>query len=89
MRIGQGVDRNCRIAGIWELSRFAAVDLNTFSSLTHQASAKHAAGLFRRVAQVARKSGARMLITVSPVGMERLLRANGFRSMRDDIDGVL
>lgn len=72
-------------AEIWELSRFAAVDFNTCASPASQASARHAASVFRRVVQVARARGVRTLVTVSPVGMERLLRANGFRSIRTGI----
>jgi acyl homoserine lactone synthase len=67
---------------VWELSRFAAVDFDTCTSLANQASARHAASLFRRVVQVAIQRGARMLVTVSPVGMERLLRLNGFCAVR-------
>lgn len=67
---------------IWELSRFAAVDFNASTTLAHQASAKQAAGLFRHVVQVARDRGARLLVTVSPIGMERLLRTNGFPARR-------
>jgi acyl homoserine lactone synthase len=66
----------------WELSRFAAVDFDTPASFANQASAKHAASLFRQVARVARTLGARRLVTVSPLGMERLLRINGFHSSR-------
>lgn len=69
-------------AEVWELSRFAAVDFDDCTSLANQATARHAASLFRHVVQVAKERGARTLLTVSPVGMERLLRANGFRSMR-------
>jgi acyl homoserine lactone synthase len=66
---------------VWELSRFAAVDFDASAS-RNQASATHAVSLFRKVASVARERGARKLVTVSPVGMERLLRNNGFRSSR-------
>jgi N-acyl-L-homoserine lactone synthetase len=70
---------------IWELSRFAAVDFHACASLENQASARHAASLFRRVVRIATEHGARTLITVSPVGMERLLRKNGFRAFRAGI----
>lgn len=73
-------------AEVWELSRFAAVDFDTCTSLANQASARHAArhaaSLFRQVVRVARECGAHKLVTVSPVGMERLLRINGFHSLR-------
>lgn len=70
---------------VWELSRFAAVDFNTNRSLRHQASAKHAAELFINTMRIAKKCGVRRLVTVSPVGMERLMRANGFRSQREGV----
>lgn len=71
-----------RSAEVWELSRFAAVDFDTCASLANQASANHAANLFQQVVRTAINHGARTLITVSPVGMERLLRVNGFRAKR-------
>lgn len=74
-----------RSAEVWELSRFAAVDFDTCASLANQASASHAASLFQQVVRIAAEHGARTLITVSPVGMERLLRKNGFRAFRAGI----
>lgn len=67
---------------VWELSRFAAVDFKSAASPEMQASASHARDLFRRAVSVAREQGAGTLITVSPIGMERLLRASGFHSVR-------
>jgi acyl homoserine lactone synthase len=67
---------------IWELSRFAAVDFDNFASQTKQVSARHAASLFQYVLRVAAECGARALVTVSPVGVERLFRINGFRARR-------
>ena len=67
---------------IWELSRFAAVDFASLSSHANQAPAVHAVSLFEHVIQIAKKYGARTLVTVSPIGMERLLRVNGFRVAR-------
>ncbi|MCW8175951.1 acyl-homoserine-lactone synthase [Verminephrobacter aporrectodeae] len=67
---------------IWELSRFAAMDFISDTSFPHQASAKHASKFFRQVVEVAKKLGVCSLITVSPIGMERLLRLNGFESIR-------
>lgn len=69
-------------AEVWELSRFAAMDFNSCQSLTHQATASHAARLLRRAMQIAKEQGARELVTVSPIGVERLLRANGFHCKR-------
>lgn len=67
---------------VWELSRFAMVDFNNCSSIATQASSRCAANFFRQVVRVAVENGARMLITVSPIGMERLLRVNGFFAAR-------
>lgn len=68
---------------IWELSRFAMVEsLKTSNALLHQASARTASDLLRQVILTSRAKNARALITVSPVGMERLLRQNNFRAMR-------
>ena len=67
---------------IWELSRFAAVSLNPHGSLAHQASAMHASELLRNVMRIASMLDAHTLVTVSPVGMERLLRLNGFHAKR-------
>ena len=64
---------------IWELSRFAMVDLAKSERVSiHQASAVAASTLLRKVIQEAKSNGSDSLITVSPVGMERLLRFNGF-----------
>ncbi len=67
---------------IWELSRFAAVLPGSNRQFSHQASAKHASTLLRRVMHTTTMLGANTLITVSPVSMERLLRLSGFRAMR-------
>ena len=67
---------------IWELSRFAAIPPYSSEAFTHQASSQHASVLLRNVMQVCSMLGAQTLVTVSPVGMERLLRLNGFRVMR-------
>lgn len=67
---------------IWELSRFAAVLPSSNGPFEHQASAKHASNLLRNVMRTSSIFGANTLITVSPVGMERLLRLNGFRVIR-------
>ena len=67
---------------VWELSRFAALDLDGSVVPTHQACAEHASRFFRQVVEVARAQGARWLVTVSPTGIERLMRRNGFRARR-------
>lgn len=70
---------------IWELSRFAAASQNPSGTTAHQASAQHASELLRNVMRTASILGAKTLITVSPVGMERLLRLNGFHAKRAGI----
>ena len=68
---------------IWELSRFAAVDFsNQMSSAMGQFSSEIAVELLRRSIACAAEQGAKGLITVSPLGVERLLRRAGFRSHR-------
>jgi acyl homoserine lactone synthase len=69
-------------AHVWELSRFASVDFNKTASVVHQATSKSAAGLFKYVIEMAARYGAKELITVSPIGMERLLALNGYRAQR-------
>jgi acyl homoserine lactone synthase len=68
---------------VWELSRFAAVD---FSSRTSgpmaQFSSPIAVALLRATLRAAAARGAERLITVSPLGVERLLRRAGFIAHR-------
>jgi acyl homoserine lactone synthase len=68
---------------IWELSRFAAVDFTkqTTSALS-QFSSEIAINLLKESIACAAAHGAKRLITVSPIGIERLLRRAGFRSHR-------
>ena len=67
---------------IWELSRFAAVDLNCQSSTQGQFSSPVAIELLREAIACAATHGAKRLITVSPIGIERLLRRAGFHAHR-------
>ena len=68
---------------VWELSRFAAVDFNSrTTSALAQFSSDIAINLLRESIACAAAHGAKRLITVSPVGIERLLRRAGFRSHR-------
>ncbi len=68
---------------IWELSRFAAVDFNSqTSSAAGQFSSPVAVRLLQEAILCARTHGARRIITVSPVGVERLLRRAGFQAHR-------
>jgi N-acyl-L-homoserine lactone synthetase len=72
-----------RSAGIWELSRFAAVDL---ACEPDHATAGHsspvAIALLEAALSQAWDAGAQRLITVSPPGIERLLRRSGFVAAR-------
>lgn len=70
-------------ADVWELSRFAAVDFNdeTISPMG-QFSSPVAVGLLKAVLAYASEHGVQRLITVSPLGVERLLRRAGFAAHR-------
>lgn len=76
---GQELPRDTKI---WELSRFSAMGSSSGASIAYQPSARDAPCLLKKVMRISIKQGARTLVTVSPVGMERLLRINGFRVMR-------
>lgn len=68
---------------IWELSRFAAVDFNAqHTTAMGQFSSPLTVELLHASIQCARRHGAKRLITVSPVGVERLLRKLGFQARR-------
>lgn len=64
---------------IWELSRFAAMDFSgRRRDITSQFSSPEAVRLLREAIAYAARHGVRRLITVSPVGVKRLLRQSGF-----------
>lgn len=68
---------------VWELSRFAAVDFDApQSSALSQFSSEVAVALLEESIAVAAAQGAERIITVSPLGIERLLRREGFRAHR-------
>ena len=68
---------------VWELSRFAAVDFTVPNGgALGQFSSPVAVGLLEKAIEVAAAQGAQRLITVSPLGIERLLRREGFRAHR-------
>lgn len=68
---------------VWELSRFAAVDFSKpVGNAMGQFSAYVAASLLAASLEAARAQGAERVITVSPLGIERLLRRGGYRSHR-------
>jgi len=68
-------------AHIWELSRFAATSGASEASAAHkQFSSPHAVALLSHTLQLANRLGIRQLVTVSPVGVDRLLRCAGFKA---------
>lgn len=68
---------------VWELSRFAAMDFSLqASSAVAQFSSPIAVGLMQASLECAARHGAKRFITVSPLGVERLLRIAGFRAHR-------
>jgi N-acyl-L-homoserine lactone synthetase len=68
---------------VWELSRFAAMDFNEKKScVPGQFSSPVAITLLQETIAVAATQGAKRLITVSPVGVERLLTRAGFHAHR-------
>lgn len=68
---------------LWELSRFAAVDYRSQTILeTNQVSSPIAIKLLKESICCAAAQGAKQLITVSPVGVIRLLRMAGFQIPR-------
>jgi acyl homoserine lactone synthase len=70
-------------SNVWELSRFAAVDFNRRPTVSHgQTSSIAAIRLLQASIDYARTRGATRLITVSPIGIERLLRRAGFHFHR-------
>jgi acyl homoserine lactone synthase len=67
---------------VWELSRFCAVDLQDGCKAGGQFSSPIALKLFDAALECAAAHGATRLITVSPLGIERLLRRAGFHAHR-------
>lgn len=70
-------------ADVWELSRFSALDFNAqTTSALGQFSSSIAVKLLQDSIACAAAHGAKRLITVSPIGVERLLRRAGFHAHR-------
>ena len=68
---------------VWELSRFATVDFNSPDrSPLRQMSSDIAIDLMQAAIDYASKQGAKRLIAVTPLGVERLLRNAGFKAHR-------
>jgi N-acyl-L-homoserine lactone synthetase len=68
---------------VWELSRFSAVDLvGSATTPVGRFSSTVAIQLLQESLACAAGHGAKQVITVSPLGVERLLRAAGFTAHR-------
>ncbi|WP_444944880.1 acyl-homoserine-lactone synthase [Microbulbifer sp. ZKSA006] len=68
---------------VWELSRFTSMDLKSQQLKTNgQLSSPATAVLLKRSMTVARQHGAKYMISVSPIGIERLLRGLGIIARR-------
>lgn len=68
---------------VWELSRFVALDFKAEAITgSMQFSSPVAVGLLQESIEVAMLHGAKKMITVSPLGVERLLRKAGFKAYR-------
>ncbi|MDX1368499.1 acyl-homoserine-lactone synthase [Pseudomonas sp.] len=67
---------------IWELSRFAALDLGRASCRGEQASSDSAIALLKAAMTYAQQRGVTSLVSVSPLGVERLLKRGGIRFER-------
>jgi acyl homoserine lactone synthase len=68
---------------VWELSRFAAMDFGRRSATPlAQFSSSATARLMHESMECARRLGAARLITVSPLGIERLVRRLGLDARR-------
>lgn len=72
-----------RSTDVWELSRFSAVDLNgPLHTVRYRFSSMTAVRLLEESLDYAESLGAKRLITVSPLGVERLLHRAGFHAHR-------
>lgn len=68
---------------IWELSRFTSLDLKEKEMPKNaQFSLDTTVDLLKHTIECARKLGAKKIISVSPIGVERLLRKAGFKAHR-------
>lgn len=69
---------------VWELSRFTAIDLDAapVGGATRQFSSPIAVELLHSALKLAAEYRVQRLITVSPLGIERLLRRAGFLAHR-------
>ena len=63
----------------WELSRFAAIDLDAAPAAGHTLGSPRALALLQAAMRAASLRGARAVISVSPIAIQRILRNGGFR----------
>ncbi|MEZ9699791.1 acyl-homoserine-lactone synthase [Vibrio sp. 10N.261.46.E12] len=63
---------------VWELSRFASMDIeNEDGGMANQVTSKYSLDLLNNTIDVAREQGAKHLISVSPVAIERMMKKEG------------
>ncbi|MFT6914844.1 MAG: acyl homoserine lactone synthase [Motiliproteus sp.] len=68
---------------VWELSRFTTMDLTSNNTpSTGQFSSNTTLALLDEAVRCAKQKGAKRLISVSPIGVERLLRNTQYRAHR-------
>jgi len=68
---------------VWELSRFSAINLSSKINIhSSQLSSEATLELLDEVIDYAKKLGAKRLISVSPIGVERLLRNTKYQVHR-------
>jgi len=72
-----------KTSDIWELSRFTSMDIdNAFISDNNQMTGKLTKSLLLQSFHIAKQNGAKGVISVSPLGIERLLRSLGIKGHR-------
>jgi len=75
---------------VWELSRFSAMSLHASTARERgQFSSPTAVTLLRESLRCAAGLGAHRVVTVSPLGVERLLKRAGFRAERLGVPAVM
>jgi N-acyl-L-homoserine lactone synthetase len=67
---------------VWELSRFAACDLGNAAGAEHSLGSEQALALLRASMRTAYRYGARGLVSVSPIAIQRILRHGRFEFSR-------
>ena len=68
---------------IWELSRFTTIDVNAYqSNMNPRAYSKVTRDLLDECLRCAKQNGVKQLVTVSPIGIERLVRIMGYEVSR-------